>query len=149
MSVYGWGQGFFLSTDSGGDFQSEYQLYLNQINIYWCNSGFTLTFTFMFCAGLISGLVPMYIGEIAPTTLRGAIGTLHQLAVVTGILVSQVKTPSPYFTHPLFYPTSNSLTVHSLCCRPTQKTNKQMNKPKTVPPVVAEVVWGARFLAQS
>ena len=26
----------------------------------------------MFYAGLISGLVPMYIGEIAPTTLRGA-----------------------------------------------------------------------------
>ena len=35
----------------------------------------------------------MYIGEIAPTTLRGAIGALHQLAVVTGILISQVKTP--------------------------------------------------------
>lgn len=54
----------------------------------------------MFYAGLISGLVPMYIGEIAPTTLRGALGTLHQLAIVTGILISQVKTPIPYFTHP-------------------------------------------------
>nr|XP_020012975.1 solute carrier family 2, facilitated glucose transporter member 2 [Castor canadensis] len=40
--------------------------------------------------GLISGLVPMYIGEIAPTTLRGALGTLHQLAIVTGILISQI-----------------------------------------------------------
>ncbi|VCX17917.1 unnamed protein product [Gulo gulo] len=45
---------------------------------------------FMFYAGLISGLVPMYIGEIAPTTLRGALGTLHQLAIVTGILISQI-----------------------------------------------------------
>ncbi|KAF6121748.1 solute carrier family 2 member 2 [Phyllostomus discolor] len=43
----------------------------------------------LYC-GLISGLVPMYIGEIAPTTLRGAIGALHQLATVTGILVSQI-----------------------------------------------------------
>ncbi|KAK2496256.1 hypothetical protein MC885_003758, partial [Smutsia gigantea] len=43
----------------------------------------------LYC-GLISGLVPMYIGEIAPITLRGALGTLHQLAIVTGILISQV-----------------------------------------------------------
>ncbi|KAL2804675.1 solute carrier family 2, facilitated glucose transporter member 2 isoform 2 [Daubentonia madagascariensis] len=43
----------------------------------------------LYC-GLISGLVPMYIGEIAPITLRGALGTLHQLAVVTGILISQI-----------------------------------------------------------
>ncbi|KAM9604639.1 solute carrier family 2, facilitated glucose transporter member 2 isoform 2-T2 [Trichechus inunguis] len=41
-------------------------------------------------SGLISGLVPMYIGEIAPTTLRGALGTIHQLAIVMGILISQI-----------------------------------------------------------
>uniref|UniRef100_A0A4W5Q9W7 Solute carrier family 2, facilitated glucose transporter member 4 n=1 Tax=Hucho hucho TaxID=62062 RepID=A0A4W5Q9W7_9TELE len=40
--------------------------------------------------GLASGLVPMYVGEIAPTSLRGALGTLHQLAIVTGILIAQV-----------------------------------------------------------
>ncbi|XP_003831984.3 solute carrier family 2, facilitated glucose transporter member 2 [Pan paniscus] len=43
----------------------------------------------LYC-GLISGLVPMYIGEIAPTALRGALGTFHQLAIVTGILISQI-----------------------------------------------------------
>lgn len=32
----------------------------------------------------------MYVGEIAPTSLRGALGTLHQLAIVTGILIAQV-----------------------------------------------------------
>ncbi|XP_011804379.1 PREDICTED: solute carrier family 2, facilitated glucose transporter member 2 isoform X3 [Colobus angolensis palliatus] len=32
----------------------------------------------------------MYVGEIAPTTLRGALGTFHQLAIVTGILISQI-----------------------------------------------------------
>lgn len=68
---------------------------------------------FIFYAGLISGLVPMYIGEIAPTTLRGALGTLHQLAIVTGILISQVKSPIPYFTYPLLYPASPSLTDHT------------------------------------
>ncbi|XP_068164709.1 solute carrier family 2, facilitated glucose transporter member 4-like isoform X2 [Antennarius striatus] len=40
--------------------------------------------------GLASGLTPMYVGEIAPTSLRGALGTLHQLAIVTGILIAQV-----------------------------------------------------------
>ena len=43
----------------------------------------------LFC-GLCTGLTPMYIGEIAPTNLRGAFGTLHQLGVVIGILVAQV-----------------------------------------------------------
>ncbi|KAM9341497.1 solute carrier family 2, facilitated glucose transporter member 2 [Symphorus nematophorus] len=43
-----------------------------------------------FYCGLTSGLVPMYIGEIAPKAYRGALGTLHQLAIVTGILISQI-----------------------------------------------------------
>ncbi|XP_070802527.1 solute carrier family 2, facilitated glucose transporter member 2 isoform X1 [Pituophis catenifer annectens] len=40
--------------------------------------------------GLSSGLAPLYVGEIAPTALRGALGTLNQLAIVIGILISQV-----------------------------------------------------------
>uniref|UniRef100_A0A8C2W659 Major facilitator superfamily (MFS) profile domain-containing protein n=1 Tax=Chinchilla lanigera TaxID=34839 RepID=A0A8C2W659_CHILA len=43
----------------------------------------------IFC-GLCTGFVPMYIGEVSPTTLRGAFGTLHQLAIVIGILVAQI-----------------------------------------------------------
>ncbi|XP_051941532.1 solute carrier family 2, facilitated glucose transporter member 2 [Hippocampus zosterae] len=43
-----------------------------------------------FYCGLTSGLVPMYVGEIAPKAYRGALGTLHQLAIVIGILTSQV-----------------------------------------------------------
>lgn len=43
----------------------------------------------VFC-GLCTGLTPMYIGEISPTAVRGAFGTLHQLGVVIGILVAQV-----------------------------------------------------------
>ncbi|CAK6966178.1 solute carrier family 2%2C facilitated glucose transporter member 1-like isoform X2 [Scomber scombrus] len=43
----------------------------------------------VFC-GLCTGLTPMYVGEISPTALRGAFGTLHQLGVVIGILVAQI-----------------------------------------------------------
>ncbi|KAK3561376.1 hypothetical protein QTP86_032744, partial [Hemibagrus guttatus] len=46
-----------------------------------------------FYCGLSSGLVPMYIGEIAPVKYRGALGTLHQLGVVIGILISQEAWP--------------------------------------------------------
>uniref|UniRef100_A0A8C1LJJ8 Solute carrier family 2 member 3b n=1 Tax=Cyprinus carpio TaxID=7962 RepID=A0A8C1LJJ8_CYPCA len=42
-----------------------------------------------FC-GLCTGLTPMFVGEIAPTALRGAFGTLHQLGVVIGILIAQI-----------------------------------------------------------
>ncbi|KAI5104205.1 solute carrier family 2, facilitated glucose transporter member 1 [Silurus meridionalis] len=47
-------------------------------------------FTIGAYCGLASGLVPMYVGEISPTNLRGALGTLHQLAIVTGILFAQI-----------------------------------------------------------
>ncbi|XP_029437482.1 solute carrier family 2, facilitated glucose transporter member 3-like isoform X2 [Rhinatrema bivittatum] len=43
----------------------------------------------MYC-GLCTGFVPMYIGEISPTSLRGAFGTVNQLGIVVGILIAQV-----------------------------------------------------------
>ncbi|KAM5141594.1 solute carrier family 2, facilitated glucose transporter member 3-like [Mantella aurantiaca] len=41
-------------------------------------------------SGFCTGLVPMYIGELAPTAYRGALGTLNQLGIVVGILIAQV-----------------------------------------------------------
>lgn len=41
-------------------------------------------------SGLSTGFVPMYVGEVSPTSLRGALGTLHQLGIVLGILIAQV-----------------------------------------------------------
>ena len=45
--------------------------------------------------GLTTGFVPMYVGEVSPTDLRGALGTLHQLGIVIGILIAQVS-PHPW-----------------------------------------------------
>lgn len=50
----------------------------------------------LFC-GLFTGLTPMYVGEVSPTPLRGAFGTLHQLGVVVGILIAQVSKHTPWW----------------------------------------------------
>jgi len=47
-----------------------------------------------FLAGLSAGAgctyVPVYLTEIAPTKYRGALGTMHQLALTIGILMAQI-----------------------------------------------------------
>ncbi|CAH7687666.1 general substrate transporter [Phakopsora pachyrhizi] len=39
--------------------------------------------------GLNTVLVPLYLSEIAPVSIRGSVGVLNQLAIVTGIFTSQ------------------------------------------------------------
>ncbi|XP_041356553.1 glucose transporter type 1-like [Gigantopelta aegis] len=43
-----------------------------------------------FNCGLYTGLSPLYLSEIATTNIRGALGVLHQLFIVSGILLSQI-----------------------------------------------------------
>ncbi len=43
----------------------------------------------LFC-GLFSGILPLYLSELAPKNLRGTIGTLNQLMIVFGILVTNI-----------------------------------------------------------
>ena len=46
-------------------------------------------------AGVATSVVPTYFSEISPISVRGAIGTMHQLGITVGILVSQaLSTPS-------------------------------------------------------
>jgi SP family facilitated glucose transporter-like MFS transporter 1 len=51
------------------------------------------------CVGIVAGIatsvVPTYFSEISPISVRGAVGTMHQLGITVGILVSQaLSTPS-------------------------------------------------------
>uniref|UniRef100_A0A7R9WFZ3 Hexose transporter 1 n=1 Tax=Pseudictyota dubia TaxID=2749911 RepID=A0A7R9WFZ3_9STRA len=46
-------------------------------------------------AGVATAVVPTYFSEISPIEVRGAVGTMHQLGITIGILVSQaLSTPS-------------------------------------------------------
>lgn len=48
-----------------------------------------LLYSGLFC-GLFSGILPLYLSELAPKNLRGTIGTLNQLMIVFGILVTNI-----------------------------------------------------------
>ncbi|XP_041944481.1 solute carrier family 2, facilitated glucose transporter member 1 [Alosa sapidissima] len=62
-------------------------------------------------SGLSTGFVPMYVGEVSPTALRGALGTLHQLGIVTGILIAQVFGMESIMGNAAFWPLLLGFTV--------------------------------------
>ena len=55
-------------------------------------NGFTLFVTARFLGGLAVGgvslLSPMYVAEVSPPSIRGRLGTLYQLSIIVGIIIS-------------------------------------------------------------
>ena len=43
-----------------------------------------------FVLGLSTVFAPLYLAEISPINLRGSIGTIHQLLLTLGILISEI-----------------------------------------------------------
>ena len=43
-----------------------------------------------FPVGIDTVVVPIYLSEIAPTRLRGALGSLHEFGAVFGVLISYI-----------------------------------------------------------
>jgi MFS family permease len=41
-----------------------------------------------FGIGVSSGVVPLYISEVSPTEIRGALGSVNQLSICVGILLA-------------------------------------------------------------
>ncbi len=54
-------------------------------NVYWL---IPARLVIGLASGLCSVLIPVYLGEVAPPTLRGTLGTLSQFGVAIGILAS-------------------------------------------------------------
>ena len=40
--------------------------------------------------GAFTGIAPVYLAEIAPISIRGMTGIMHQLSIVSAILISQI-----------------------------------------------------------
>ena len=73
-----------------------------------------------FASGFSSVLVPIYLGELAPPTLRGKLGTLTQFALVIGILVADLlafpfSTPTSWR---VLFAVTVIVTVVQLLCAP-------------------------------
>lgn len=54
-------------------------------NMYYC-----IDFDFWFTSGINTAVAPVYLSEIAPIRIRGALGVLNQFGIVTGMLVGYI-----------------------------------------------------------
>jgi hypothetical protein len=43
-----------------------------------------------FYIGIFSGILPLYLAELSPKNLQGSIGSLNQLLIVIGVLVTNI-----------------------------------------------------------
>jgi SP family facilitated glucose transporter-like MFS transporter 1 len=68
----------------------------------------------MYC-DLSTGFVTMYVGEVSPTALCGALGTLHQLGIVLGTLIAQVFTLDSIMGNEDLWPPAAECHLHPSC----------------------------------
>ncbi|CAH0557960.1 unnamed protein product [Brassicogethes aeneus] len=62
-------------------------------------------------SGLNAGLAPMYLAEIAPMNLRGAVGTVYQLVITISILVAQILGLESLLGSENLWPTLLAMTI--------------------------------------
>lgn len=62
-------------------------------------------------SGLNAGLVPMYLAEISPVNLRGAVGTVYQLVITISILIAQIVSLRSILGTPENWPTLLAITI--------------------------------------
>nr|XP_023017429.1 solute carrier family 2, facilitated glucose transporter member 1-like isoform X1 [Leptinotarsa decemlineata]XP_023017430.1 solute carrier family 2, facilitated glucose transporter member 1-like isoform X1 [Leptinotarsa decemlineata] len=62
-------------------------------------------------SGLNAGLAPMYLAEVSPINLRGAVGTVYQLVITISILISQVLGLSSILGTDTLWPTLLAMTI--------------------------------------
>jgi SP family facilitated glucose transporter-like MFS transporter 3 len=87
------------------------------LDMYWVIAS---RFMIGFASGISSVLVPIYLGELAPPTLRGTLGTLTQFAMVVGILVSDFLA-FPFATEEkwrLLFSVTSIVSILQILCAP-------------------------------
>lgn len=62
-------------------------------------------------SGLNAGLAPMYLAEISPINLRGAVGTVYQLVITISILIAQILGLRSILGNENMWPTLLAMTV--------------------------------------
>ncbi|XP_060517717.1 solute carrier family 2, facilitated glucose transporter member 1-like isoform X2 [Cylas formicarius] len=62
-------------------------------------------------SGLNAGLAPMYLAEISPVNLRGAVGTVYQLVITISILIAQIVSLRSVLGTENHWPTLLALTI--------------------------------------
>ncbi|XP_066251240.1 solute carrier family 2, facilitated glucose transporter member 3-like isoform X3 [Euwallacea similis] len=62
-------------------------------------------------SGLNAGLAPMYLAEISPVNLRGAVGTVYQLVITISILIAQIVSLKSVLGTAEHWPTLLALTI--------------------------------------
>lgn len=62
-------------------------------------------------SGLNAGLAPMYLAEISPINLRGAVGTVYQLVITISILIAQILGLRSILGNENMWPTLLAMTI--------------------------------------